>query len=73
MKRILIGITFLLMTVLTFAQQGRTITGRVTDPAGELLPGVSIVEKGTTNGTITDIDGNYSVALSGDEATLVYS
>lgn len=73
MKKCLIGITFLLISLLTYAQEGRTITGTVTDPAGEPLPGVSIVEKGTTNGSITDIEGQYSVTLSGENATLVYS
>jgi TonB-linked SusC/RagA family outer membrane protein len=47
-------------------QQGK-ITGKVTEKSGESLPGVTVVIKGTTNGTITDIDGNYSVsANSGD-------
>ncbi|WP_439181896.1 SusC/RagA family TonB-linked outer membrane protein [Carboxylicivirga taeanensis] len=50
-----------------------TITGRVTDTKGEPLPGVSILVQGTTNGTVTDIDGNYSFAgLKGTEV-LVYS
>jgi len=37
------------------------ITGKVTDSSGESLPGVTIIIKGTTNGTVTDMDGNYSI------------
>jgi TonB-linked SusC/RagA family outer membrane protein len=42
-------------------QNGRTVSGRVTDTQGEPLPGVNIVVKGTTTGTITDVDGNYEL------------
>lgn len=48
------------------------ISGQVTDENGEGLPGASIVEKGTTNGTISDSDGNYRLRLP-EEATLVIS
>ena len=48
------------------------ITGRVIDGTGEPLIGVSILEKGTTNGTITDWDGNYTLNVSSD-ATLQFS
>lgn len=49
-----------------------TVTGTVTDATGLPLPGASIVEKGTTNGTQTDFDGNYSIEVS-NGATLVVS
>src|SRR5688572_19590648 len=53
--------------------QGVQITGKVTSgDDGTALPGVSIVEKGTTNGTVTDADGNYSVTVKSD-AVLVFS
>lgn len=39
----------------------------------EALPGVNVLEKGTTNGTITDIDGNYSIHLKNPNSTLVFS
>ncbi|RAV28584.1 SusC/RagA family TonB-linked outer membrane protein [Sinomicrobium soli] len=48
---------------LSFAQE-KTITGNVTDETGMPLPGVNIVVKGTTNGTQTDFDGNYSISTS---------
>lgn len=49
------------------------VSGRVTDISGEPLPGVSIVVKGTIQGVITDIDGNYILNGLPDDATLVYS
>jgi len=48
------------------------ITGTVTDQDGLALAGVNIVEKGTTNGTTTDFDGNYEITVPAD-ATLVFS
>ena len=57
---------------LTWAQ--RTITGAVTDAGdGSGLPGVNIQVKGTTSGTVTDINGGYSVQVSGEDAVLQYS
>ncbi|WP_299433738.1 TonB-dependent receptor [uncultured Maribacter sp.] len=48
------------------------VKGKVTDESGAPLGGVNIIEKGTTNGTTTDFDGNYELKV-GDAATLVYS
>ncbi|HEY0653269.1 MAG TPA: TonB-dependent receptor [Chryseosolibacter sp.] len=53
--------------------QGRTVTGKVTDDMNNALPGVSILEKGTTNGTVTDADGNYSIAVASRESVLLFS
>lgn len=44
-------------------QQGRTITGKVIDENGDPVIGANIIEKGTTNGTVTDVDGNFSLRL----------
>ncbi|WP_244178486.1 SusC/RagA family TonB-linked outer membrane protein [Maribacter litoralis] len=49
-----------------------TITGTVLDESGQPLPGANVVEKGTTNGTQTDFDGNYILNVA-DGATLVFS
>lgn len=49
------------------------ITGKVTESSGEPLPGATVFEKGTTNGTVTDADGNYSITTSGPDAILEYS
>jgi TonB-linked SusC/RagA family outer membrane protein len=54
----------------TYAQ--KTISGTITDPNGQPLIGVNIMEEGTVNGTITDIDGSYQLTVS-EDANLVYS
>jgi TonB-linked SusC/RagA family outer membrane protein len=53
-------------------QNKRTITGTVVDPNDEAIIGANIVEKGTTNGVISDIDGNYSLSVA-PNAILVVS
>ena len=53
--------------------QGSTVTGKVTDPTGSALPGVSVQLKGTQRGTNTDADGKYSLANVPTNATLVLS
>lgn len=50
-----------------------TIKGRVVDENGDSLPGVTIVEKGTQNGVITDIDGAYSIVLTSANPILLFS
>lgn len=57
----LISILLGLFTTQSFAQK-ITITGIVKDQSGEPLIGVNVMEKGTTNGSITDMDGKYSVS-----------
>jgi TonB-linked SusC/RagA family outer membrane protein len=51
----------------------RTVTGAVTDSSGEPLIGVSIHVKGSADGTITDMDGNYKITTSGNNPVLVFS
>lgn len=50
----------------------RSISGKVTDAEGNPLPGITVLEKGTDNGTATDIDGNYTLTVNA-EAVLVFS
>ncbi|MFD2999383.1 SusC/RagA family TonB-linked outer membrane protein [Pontibacter toksunensis] len=50
-----------------------TVTGKVTDPSGVGLPGVTVVVKGTTRGTATGVDGGFSLAVPSTGATLVFS
>jgi len=59
------------MSNLVFAQDVLNITGRVTS-SGETVIGASVMIKGTTNGTVTDMDGNYSLKAASD-AVLVFS
>ncbi|WP_103068474.1 TonB-dependent receptor [Aquimarina sediminis] len=63
-------ILFSLFACLSFSQQ--VVTGTVTDSSGTPLPYVNIVEKGSTKGTTTDDQGNYSIAIDAN-AILVYS
>ncbi|MDB4583155.1 SusC/RagA family TonB-linked outer membrane protein [Draconibacterium sp.] len=56
------------------AQDGQKVTGTVTSASdGIPLPGLSIVLKGTSQGTVTNAEGNYSIDVSGDDAILVFS
>lgn len=61
---------FLFFTNFIFSQN--IIIGEVSDNSGNPLPGVSIVEKGTTNGTVTDFDGNFQLNV-GDSAIIIFS
>ena len=54
-------------------QQQHPVSGKVTDSSGSPLPGVTVILKGTTKGTITDIQGNYSLSDVPGNATLVFS
>lgn len=63
-------IMFLLSSTLAFAQN--KVTGTVTDKTGAPLPGVNVLEKGTTNGSITDANGKYSLNV-GKGKTLMFS
>lgn len=57
-----------------WAQQSVQVSGTVVDNAGIPIPGVNVVEKGTTNGTITNIDGQFAMNVSEDPmATLIFS
>ncbi len=66
-------IVLLLFSVtLLYGQDTRRVSGTITDSNGDAIPGVSIRVKSTTNGTLTDIDGNYSLNVS-DADVLVFS
>ncbi|HFC01183.1 MAG TPA: TonB-dependent receptor [Phaeodactylibacter sp.] len=62
---------FLFVSVGLMAQ--KTITGNIVDTNGEPLIGVNIIEKGTENGTTTDIDGNYTLDVASVPTTIVCS
>lgn len=55
------------------AQQPSKVSGRVTDTSNESLPGVTVLVKGSTTGTVTDLDGNYTISGVPAGATLVFS
>jgi TonB-dependent starch-binding outer membrane protein SusC len=52
--------------------QNKTVSGITKSDIGEILPGVNVLEKGTTNGTVSDADGNYTLSV-GPSATLIFS
>lgn len=54
-------------------QSKKTVRGQVVDAAGNPLPGVSILVKGTKTGTATDLDGNYSLDMPAEGHTLLFS
>ena len=73
-KLLLLGLTAVLMLASSelWAQE-RVVSGRVTDSQdGSGLPGVNVVLKGTTNGTVTDVNGSYSLNIPSD-GTLVFT
>jgi len=74
MKKVLLfGLSLLMVTTMSFAQD-RTVSGKVTSSEdGSTLPGVNVVVKGTTNGGVTDIDGNYKITVPEDGGTLLFS
>jgi TonB-linked SusC/RagA family outer membrane protein len=54
-------------------QQQNSVNGKVTDESGQPLPGVTVLIKGTTNGTVTNNDGNYTLTNIPENATLNFS
>ena len=63
---------FLFITSSVFAQE-KTISGKVVDKKGEVIMGASISVKGTNIGTITDVNGNYSIKVPGSNAVIAVS
>ena len=55
----------LLLAVSTVALAQTKVTGRVVDESGEPIIGASVIQKGTNNGSVTDLDGNFTIPLPG--------
>ena len=74
MRNFLLITMIMLFTVSLTMGQGSAVTGTVTEAdTGDPIPGANVVVKGTTNGTVTDMDGNYSLNVSGASDVLVFS
>ena len=74
MKSIISILVVLLFSAYSIApEQSRLISGMVKDEAGNPLPGVTIVVKGTSNGTVTDINGTYQISINPTAKYLVFS
>lgn len=63
----------LLLSTLTMAQGRFTVSGKVTDTRGESLPGATILEAGTTNGVISDIEGRFSINVASAQSIIKIS
>src|SRR5688572_7839621 len=73
MKKILLLFLVTILSILVLAQETE-VSGRVTDQAdGAPLPGVNVVVNGTTNGTVTDSNGRYTLTVPNSSSTLVFS
>ncbi len=62
-----------ILSTLNISKAQRSVTGKVTDESGNALPGVSVLEQGTTNGTITLSNGTYSIKINSKTKFLVFS
>lgn len=69
--KMVLGLCFTLYAHLALSQQ--TVTGRITGEDGLSLPGVNVIIEGTTSGTTSDADGEYSLAVNSPDAVLVFS
>ncbi|RIJ50404.1 SusC/RagA family TonB-linked outer membrane protein [Maribellus luteus] len=72
-KGVLILFLFLFAGMNMIYAQQKSVTGSVKDESNIPLPGVTVMVKGTTNGTITNTDGTYSINVPGEEAILVFT
>ncbi len=73
MRKIIIIVVAFFYCFHVYSQDRFHVSGKVTDENEDLLIGVNVIEKGTTTGTITDVNGNYSLNVSGPDAVLVFS
>ncbi len=72
MRKLLLSFSLVMGTLITVAQT--TVTGTITDSeSGEALIGATVLEKGTNNGAIADINGSFTLSVSSSNATLVVS
>ncbi|WP_339924449.1 SusC/RagA family TonB-linked outer membrane protein [uncultured Cyclobacterium sp.] len=72
LKNKIILLLLIVLPALSVLGQQRTITGVVSDETGEPIPSVLVLIKGSTAGTTTDLDGSYSISVSG-EVTLIFN
>ena len=70
---LLISLSLFFLAHPAYAQGGFAVKGVIVDKTGFPLPGANVMEKGTSNGTITDLDGNFSLNVSKKGVTLTVS
>ncbi len=72
MRRIFLTLT-MCFAFIAGAMAQHQVSGTVSDAEGAGIPGATVIEKGTSRGTITNSDGNYSLSISSGDATLAFS
>ncbi len=72
-KKLLFTTMFFFLSAQVICAQGITIEGKVSDENGQSLPGATILEEGTNNGTITDVEGNFTLSVGGDNSRIIVS
>lgn len=72
MRKVLLTLT-MCFALVAGAMAQQAVTGIVTDADGAGIPGATVIEKGTANGTVTNMDGNYTLNVSSGNAVLVFS
>ena len=73
MKALIFIQLIFILTISSFSQNSRIITGKVVDEQGYDLPGVNIIVENTTRGVVTDLKGNYKIEISSSDEFLVFS
>ncbi len=73
LTKILAALVAVLVTGFGLQAQNRTVTGKVLDAEGLSVPGVGVVLEGTSNGTVTDADGSFSLQVPSQDVVLVFS
>ena len=71
-KKDYIILSFLLLCTKLLAQQ-HIVSGEIVDGAGVQLPGVTVIESGTSNGSVSDLDGKYVLNVSNKDASIIFS
>ncbi len=72
MRKILLTLT-MCFALIAGAMAQHAVTGTVTDAEGVGIPGATVIEKGTANGTVTNVDGNFTLNVSSGNSVLVFS
>jgi TonB-dependent starch-binding outer membrane protein SusC len=73
MKKVLQLLLMMIFAIGSSFGQDRTVSGRITGPQGEDLPGVYVIVKGTPQGTVTDMEGKFKISVSGPNSVLIFS
>src|SRR5689334_18339929 len=74
LRKIPLGLVLVVLCTGQLMAQDRNISGKITSADdGTGLPGVNIIVKGTTNGTVSDTDGNFTISVQANDAILVFS